>query len=78
MPLFEFVCRTCGELSELLVVGTQKPACPRCGSPKLDKQLSTFSARAAAPAGSLPPPCSTGSCPSRGCGCAGGGCPHSP
>ena len=77
MPLFEFVCLSCGEVSELLVTGTRKPACPQCGSRKLDKQLSTFSARVAAPSGSLPAPCATGSCPSRGCGCAGGGCPHS-
>ena len=75
MPLFEYVCRRCGEISELLVSGSQTPVCPNCGSKKLEKQLSSFSARVAATSFS-PPPCGSGSCPARGMGCAGGGCPH--
>ena len=76
MPLFEYICRSCGALSELLVSGSQKPACPACGSKKMEKQLSTFSAQVASAKSFSPPPCGTGSCPTRGCGCAGGGCPH--
>ena len=76
MPLHEYICRDCAEISEQLVSGTRKPVCPNCGSKNLEKQLSSFSARVAAPSFS-PPPCGTGSCPTRGCGCSGGGCPHS-
>lgn len=77
MPLFEFICKSCDKISEQLVTGSKKPACPNCGSKNLEKQLSTFSARTAGPSFS-PPPCETGSCPTRGYGCSGGGCPHSP
>ncbi len=77
MPLFEYICKSCGEIAELLVTGSKTPACPNCGSKKLEKQLSSFSARVASAPSFAPPPCGTGSCPTRGCGCAGGGCPHS-
>ena len=76
MPLFEYICQSCGEISELLVTGSRKPACPNCGSKKLEKQLSSFSAKVASSSLSMPP-CGTASCPTRGCGCSGGGCPHS-
>ena len=71
MPLFEYICKSCGEIAEILVTGAHKPACPNCGSKKLEKQLSTFSASVASSKSFSPPPCGTG------CGCAGGGCPHS-
>ena len=77
MPLFEYICKSCGEIAEILVTGARKPACPNCGSKKLAKQLSTFSAQVASSKSFSPPPCGTGSCPTPGCGCAGGGCPHS-
>ena len=76
MPLFEYICRACGDISEQLVTGARKPACPNCGSQKLEKQLSTFSAAAPAARAPAVPPCGSGSCPARGMGCAGGGCPH--
>ncbi|MGD9782399.1 MAG: FmdB family zinc ribbon protein [Kiritimatiellia bacterium] len=75
MPLFEYICKSCGEFAELLVTGAQKPSCPNCGSKKLEKQLSAFSAAIASSPSFSAPPCGTGSCPTRGC--AGGGCPHS-
>ncbi|NCD22375.1 MAG: zinc ribbon domain-containing protein [Spartobacteria bacterium] len=78
MPLFEYVCRSCGEIAELLVSGARKPVCPNCGSRKLEKQLSAFSPSVAGPKSFAPPPCGSGTCPARGMGCAGGGCPHSP
>ena len=77
MPLFEFVCQSCGKASELLVTGGSTPPCPHCGSRKLVKQLSSFRARIAHPGGHLPSPCDTGSCPSRECECRGSACPHS-
>lgn len=40
MPLYDFACRDCGAVSELLVRGAAAPACPACGSQALDRQLS--------------------------------------
>ena len=41
MPLFEFQCSDCGEISELLVSKSDvDPECRSCGSPKLKKILS--------------------------------------
>jgi putative FmdB family regulatory protein len=77
MPLFEYICKDCSETFEQLVTGSRPPACPNCGSKKLEKQLSGFSAKGSSTSSFSIPPCETGSCPSRGCGCAGGGCPHS-
>lgn len=76
MPLFEYICKDCSEISELLVTGSRNPVCPNCGSKKLEKQLSSFSAQVS-PASFSTPPCGTASCPVRGGGCSGGGCPHS-
>lgn len=44
MPLYEFHCRDCKEDFELLVRSTkwQGTPCPKCGSTKLQKQLSVF------------------------------------
>jgi putative FmdB family regulatory protein len=72
MPLFEFVCRECGETTEILIREGQKPACGKCGSTRLEKQGSHF---APMRGGKAPEPacagggCSTGSCPYSGvCG----------
>jgi putative FmdB family regulatory protein len=70
MPLYEYVCESCGEACELLVRSDERPACPACGEKKLARTLSTFSAHAKSAA----PACGDGSCraaPS----CPGGGCP---
>ena len=40
MPLFDFVCKTCGSSFELLVRGSDAPVCPECGSAALEKQVS--------------------------------------
>ncbi|MFN9287429.1 MAG: FmdB family zinc ribbon protein, partial [Planctomyces sp.] len=40
MPLFEFVCEQCQHQAELLVGRSETPACPSCGSRKMQKQLS--------------------------------------
>jgi putative FmdB family regulatory protein len=69
MPLFEFVCTTCkGEFEELVrsANAIDEVECPECGSPKVQKKISTFASRisggssfslSSAPAAS----CSTGS-----------------
>jgi putative FmdB family regulatory protein len=43
MPLFEYQCLTCGQRFEALVVANRRPeSCPRCASPEIEKQASTF------------------------------------
>ena len=60
MPLYEYQCQGCHETVELLVrSSTEQPVCPRCGSPKLDKQLSVAASPAIA-GQSLPTASSTG------------------
>jgi putative FmdB family regulatory protein len=42
MPLFEYECRKCGHQFEALVIGTKKPACPKCKSEELEKRVSAL------------------------------------
>lgn len=42
MPIFEYVCRECQHRFESIVIGSQKAACPKCESRKLDQQISRF------------------------------------
>ena len=69
MPLFDFICRVCGKEFEALVMGTDRPACPRCASNDLAKQMSTFAFRAKGEGGRTV----TGA-GSKCSGCAGGSC----
>jgi putative FmdB family regulatory protein len=72
MPLYEYQCSGCGAAFELLVRGSEKPACPKCGSEQLDKQFSVPAAPVAA-GSSLP----MADRPWSGCGkpgCGPGGC----
>ena len=71
MPLYPYQCKKCGVGSEILVRGSEKPACPECGSTRLEKMLSHVA-----------PMSSDSSCasasPSECTGCcaeAGGSCP---
>ncbi len=48
MPIFEFKCRNCGKLFEVLFMSRdEKPdiRCPACSSKKSDKVLSVFSGK---------------------------------
>jgi putative FmdB family regulatory protein len=40
VPLYDFLCQSCGAESELLVRGAATPVCPACGSESLDRLLS--------------------------------------
>ena len=46
MPIYEYKCDECGKISEFFESssGRAKRSCPQCGSPKLTKELSVFSA----------------------------------
>ena len=68
MPLFEFVCGDCSRPFEELVrsaSAVQDVTCPACGSPQVNKKISTFASRASGGAFSLgassAASCSTGS-----------------
>ena len=43
MPLYAYVCDACAAEFELLVRGSDVPACPTCGSEKLQQQVSRIS-----------------------------------
>ena len=65
MPLFEFQCEACDSQVELLVSRTEKPACPKCGSRRMEKLMSASVGRVSS--GSLPmnsacPPPEAGPC----------------
>ncbi|MFB0518065.1 MAG: zinc ribbon domain-containing protein [Acidobacteriota bacterium] len=42
MPIYEYRCRDCGKVSELLVgvTGSRQPKCSHCGSERMEKILS--------------------------------------
>jgi putative FmdB family regulatory protein len=47
MPIYEYRCEKCGEVSELLVMGKQEaPVCIACGSDELVKLMSAHNAPA--------------------------------
>jgi putative FmdB family regulatory protein len=39
MPVFDFSCQDCGQIFEAFVRKTE-PACPKCGSAKLERLMS--------------------------------------
>ena len=42
MPLYEYSCRKCSKRFEFLVMGSDKPACPKCHGRDLQRLFSTF------------------------------------
>ena len=40
MPMYDYRCSACGVAFEMLVRGSTVPACPRCASTALERQLS--------------------------------------
>lgn len=75
MPLYEYVCKQCGERFEALSRPGEKAACEHCGSRDVEKLLSAF----AAVSGDSRPPCADGcphAAPRAGDGCCCGGHCH--
>ncbi len=70
MALYEYKCKNCGEISEILVFSSdEKPVCKKCGSKNLEKLISSFAVSMGSPKSYTPPP----SCPAGSC-CPGGTC----
>jgi putative FmdB family regulatory protein len=76
MPLYEYLCQDCGEITEFLVTGTDdKPCCQACGRSRLKKLLSAPSSLSGKSSSRLPGPGDTPCCgttPAQA-GCAGPG-----
>ena len=73
MPIYEYSCQTCKSSFELLIRGSEEPACPECGGSKLEKLLRVPAAHVAGgnlPMAErpLPPPCGMGGCGRPDCG----------
>ena len=76
MPIFEYMCKLCGESFEKIVprAGDELCPCPKCGSEKTEKKLSVFggiltnNSKVSCPSA---PACQSMGAP----GCGGGKCP---
>ncbi len=69
MPIYEYICPKCdAEFEKLVSNSDEKVSCDNCGSKKLTRKLSVFSASVAKP---------SFKCPSSGAPC-GGGCDAAP
>ena len=46
MPIYTYKCKDCGEIFDfLMITKTEKPKCEKCGSEKLEKQITVFGVR---------------------------------
>lgn len=68
MPIYSYVCESCGEKFDLLIGATlEKPQlkCKKCGSKKIKRVLSSFSVGSSNDKGSSSSgsSCPTGTCP---------------
>jgi len=74
MPIYEYLCESCGDKFEKLVRRSEdalEAGCPSCGEKHLAQQYSTFAARGGSSEGSSFTPAETrsgGGCPSGMCG----------
>ena len=74
MPIYEYQCADCSSEFELLVLGSDQPACPSCSGHKLEKLMS---APAAHSRDAALPICGESPKPAGGCGlpqCGQGRC----
>lgn len=78
MPIYEYKCRDCGTVTELLVgVTSEQPAiaCDDCGSEALDRLLSQVSFSIGAGVGEMMESAGVSSCScGDSCSCGSGGC----
>lgn len=73
MPIYEYACDTCRHEFEYLLRGGERPACPECGSIRLEKRLSVPAAHTASASRDLPVACppAQGNCGLPQCGMGG-------
>ena len=70
MPIYEYICDSCNEHFEKIVINKQEEiSCPKCSAKKATIQLSVFAT--AGSNGSFSP---SGGVSGGGGGCCGGGC----
>ncbi|MCK4352271.1 zinc ribbon domain-containing protein [candidate division WOR-3 bacterium] len=67
MPVYSYKCKECNEEFDLLIgvgKGNKELKCPKCGSQKLERLLSSFGVRMGglSTGSSSCPTCSTGTC----------------
>lgn len=78
MPLYEYECKSCHQVVEVLVRGEaersggESPECPECGDPSLERLLSVPAAPAVGSGGRLPMTGGGEACSMPKC--CGGGC----
>jgi putative FmdB family regulatory protein len=48
MPLYEYKCRKCSKRFEFLVMGSDRPSCPKCNGRDLERLFSSFAVSGAA------------------------------
>jgi len=72
MPIYEYRCKECSRVFELLVRGAEGegPECPECGSGELKRLFSLFASRSEGSATGGP----AAMMRQGGGGCGGGGC----
>lgn len=74
MPIFEYECKTCEDVFEVLTKSDSQVSCPECGSGEVEKKFSAFasyikhSSQVAPPCQSNQPGCNLGKCGSGYCG----------
>jgi putative FmdB family regulatory protein len=76
MPLYDFYCSDCGQISEVLISGSNDhPVCGSCGGQNLERRLSAHSSLSGARQPKMPKPGDTGCCGTSigEAGCAGPG-----
>ncbi len=76
MPIYEYECKNCKKISEILVFSSVEPKCPKCGSKELKKLISATSSMTGQPKLSMPGPKDRGCCgsrPGQAPGCSGPG-----
>jgi putative FmdB family regulatory protein len=64
MPVYQYVCRSCGRDFDRLVMGQTQAACPACGGDNLERRFSVFAVHAGGARQPAPQP--TGACGSCG------------
>ncbi|MDQ1474481.1 MAG: hypothetical protein QOJ99_5961 [Bryobacterales bacterium] len=74
MPIYEYLCESCGDKFEKLVRRTEEvldAGCPSCGQKHLKQEYSTFAARGGSKDQSSSPAEMRGGCPAGMCGTPG-------